>query len=411
MQGCEAARRWEEWDLGAERNKFWERELIKVKPPQTLLCCREKLMAGITPRKPPRGIDRIRYFVRKLLLAGTFIRHWSTPETYIHPSTERFNAASCTPASSIFGFYFYLMFLNMSSASRFSLVAFNSGNLGGGLVILGMGMGMGSSSISGGGVAGVAGISSLLEVSTPFDFGTKNASKFNVPELLRLQNSLVVFRPFIVNECLPACGTIRRASTSAWFGLCPLGIGLADPPGDFSSPGVCVPLFLFQNLPPEVLPRLSPKVEAKLGVLGREGSPWEALESGVTCVERRKFNRFRSPLDRRGGLECGVLLSERGEASLPWADGVYEFEPRLWFRGVCGEVTEGDEDREAGKAPGMSRVRGGLGRTADVVLDLGRSGVVKEGFFSSGGGEGGGGGIDVPSARDTERDEGRPGSW
>lgn len=89
------------------------------------------------------------------------------------------------------------------------------------------------------------------------------------------------------------------------------------------------------------------------------------------------------------------------------------------MRGVCGELTEGDGDREAGKAPGMSRVRGELGRMVDLVLGFALSGVVEGAIFSSeggsggsgGGGEGGGWGIDVPAASGTDMDEGKPGSW
>lgn len=43
---------------------------------------------------------------------------------------------------------------------------------------------------------------------------------------------------------------------------------------------------------------------------------------------------------------------------------MYGFEPRLYFRGVCGGALLGDGDREVGKAPGMERVRGGVGRVA-----------------------------------------------
>lgn len=76
-------------------------------------------------------------------------------------------------------------------------------------------------------------------------------------------------------------------------------------------------------------------------------------------------------------------------------------------------MTEGDGDREAGKAPGMSRVGGGLGRKVDLVFGFSLSGVIEGIFFSSGsnGGEGRGGGIDVPAASGTEMDEGKPGSW
>lgn len=70
----------------------------------------------------------------------------------------------------------------------------------------------------------------------------------------------------------------------------------------------------------------------------------------------------------------------------------------------------GDGDRETGKAPGMSRVRGGLGRTVGSGSGLALSGVVEGSSFLSGG-SGGGGGIDVPAANGTDRDEGRPGSW
>lgn len=76
-------------------------------------------------------------------------------------------------------------------------------------------------------------------------------------------------------------------------------------------------------------------------------------------------------------------------------------------------MTEGDGDREVGKAPGMSRVGGGLGRKVDLVFGFSLSGVIEGIFSSSGsiGGEGRGGGIDVPAASGTDMDEGKPGSW
>lgn len=198
------------------------------------------------------------------------------------------------------------MFLNMSSASRYPLGALNSGNLGGGLLVRTM-----TSSMLGGDITGV---SSTLGVSIPFAFGPRCASKFKVPELLRLQNWLVFFL-FIVSECLSGCGTVRRESSLASSGSWPLAIGLTTPLSDFSLSGVRFAVFFLQKLPPEVLPKLSPNVEATLGVLGREGSLWGVLGPGETWDERRKFNRFRSPLGRRGELEWGVLMGERGKDS------------------------------------------------------------------------------------------------
>lgn len=205
----------------------------------------------------------------------------------------------------------YLMSLNMSSASRWALPPINSGSFGGGLL---------------GRVFKPAPFNDVRVVSSPptarfpFAAGGKypsGPSVFRVMELFRLQNDPLGLL-FIDCGSLTGCATDLWASSPAPSGSYPLGLGLASPPNGCSSPSVGIPLFLLQKPPLEFLPRLNPKVDEMLnppGVLGREDSPREASETGEYSDERRKDNKFRRPLGRRGDFVLGVL-GERGKVSV-----------------------------------------------------------------------------------------------
>ena len=249
------------------QNKICEKESQAWYCHVRIYCTGENLGADIIPRRPSRVIEISAIVPRNFSQWRTSIdTHLLGGEGYtgLPPPPTEVSMQHATPASSISETCYYLIFLNMSSGSIYPFGAVNSGNLGGGLLILVIG-----STLSGGDLTGV---SSPPPASIPFAIGVTCASKFNVPELLRLQNSLVYFL-FIVSGRLSGCGIDWRVSDSLISESWPLGIGLITLLGDFSSPDLWVPPFLFQKLMPGVLLRLSPKIEAKLGVLGREDSP------------------------------------------------------------------------------------------------------------------------------------------
>lgn len=226
---------------------------------------RGKILGLILFPGDPRGLLKYLLLCHEIPLDGELqSTHICLAGKGRRPPPLKVSMQHATPASSIFENCVYRMFLNMSSGSIYPFGAVNSGNLGGGLLILVIG-----STMSGGDLI-VS--SSSPPASIPFAFGVTCASKFNVPELLRLQNSLVYFL-FIVSERLSGCGTVRRVSESLTSESWPLGVGLITLLGDFSSPDLWFPPLFFQKLMPEALLRLSPKIEAKLGVLGREDSP------------------------------------------------------------------------------------------------------------------------------------------
>lgn len=121
-----------------------------------------------------------------------------------------------------------------------------------------------------------------------------------------------------------------------------------------------------------------------------------------------KESRFRRLPGRFGDLEFGVtillaLVEGVGEKAEAVCEG-REYALGVWLS-AFGEV-----GGEEGNAPGMELVvrseEGRLGEIsgADFLGVTGRTGC-------GGGGDGGGGGMDVPDVKDSERDDGRPGSW
>ena len=217
-------------------------------------------------------------------------------------------------ASSFSGIRGYLMFLNISSTSRWPLATLNSGNFGGGLLGRPFNPARSGDMTEG---------SSPRPVVLPFASCMKypsDPSIFGAAGPFPFQNCPVVLL-FVDIESLTGADTVllRPSIPVTPSALYPLGcVGLASPLADCSSALMRIPLFLLQNFPPEFLPSLIPKVEARLNPpeeSGRKGSPETASEDGGDCEEGRKDKRFRRPLGRLGDLELGVL-GGRGEVSL-----------------------------------------------------------------------------------------------